>query len=202
MDAGKLNERIEILKLTAINRDSLPGYEWQPECQIWAKADEPSKSNIFSKVGISARSAHFIVRRLNLSLFNAIRWKGHFCFLSAVTSIDRRYLDISAAQVSPIECALYRTKDAEDKYHITQLDDSPAPVLFFPGVLTEKYLGSAEEKARYEQTLRYVLVAPKAVELHEGELVEADTKKYRVMLCHDLDEYKNEYEIERAEDEE
>ena len=64
---------------------------------------------------------------------------------------------------------------------------------------------------RYEQEDSFakarrglVLVTPKAVELKEGDLVtvtEGPARAlYNVRLCHVLDEYKNEYEMEYSKD--
>ena len=70
----------------------------------------------------------------------------------------------------------------------------------FPGVLTEKYLGHTQERPQTSTTVTYVLVTPKAIELAPGSLVDAGGKNYEVQVCHTLDAWKNEYEIQRKED--
>lgn len=47
-------------------------------------------------------------------------------------------------------------------------------------------------------TICYVLVTPKAIALTSGSLVEIAETPYEVLLAHDLDPYKNEYEIKRT----
>lgn len=61
--------------------------------------------------------------------------------------------------------------------------------------------------ADYEQldplavvTWDYVLVMPKVITLDPGSWVICGGRYYRVLVPHELDEYKNEYEIRRKED--
>ena len=67
----------------------------------------------------------------------------------------------------------------------------------------EKYRGYATEKSHGESEISFVLVTPKKVSIDMadvGKLIEIEGKPYQVTICHDLDEYKNEYEVTRKED--
>lgn len=71
----------------------------------------------------------------------------------------------------------------------------------FPGILTERYFNSEEDEVFRRSTLERVLVAPKAVVLRVGDLVQlGDTAPYTVLQRMDLEFYKNEYVLERRED--
>ena len=71
----------------------------------------------------------------------------------------------------------------------------------FPGILTERYFNSEEDEVFRRSTLERVLVAPNAVVLRVGALVQlGDTAPYPILQRMDLEFYKNEYVLERRED--
>ena len=193
MDAGRLNERVFVLKFQGDGAD----YAWGLGSERWARAEETGKNNPFSRAGLSAPSASFCLRRCEVTLHSAIRWKGRHYFLTAIRDIDRMYADITAARVELTPCKVWRgeTRTNPDTKRTERLP--PEVKYTFPGVLTEKYLGyrQLEPMAQLEET--FVLVTPKAIQLEVADLVEAGGEKYAVQVCHILDEYKNEYEITR-----
>jgi len=67
----------------------------------------------------------------------------------------------------------------------------------FPGVLTEKYLAHQQEWPMSVNDLELVLVAPKPIRLQPGRLVACQGAAWEVLVAHELDKYKNEYEIGR-----
>lgn len=189
MDAGKLNERVKLLRLAADGTK----YQWAEAGKLWAAAEQKEKTNLFSSVGIGARSAEFIVRRCGLTLRDAFLWRGKHCFLTSIVDEGKLHWRIAAALIEPAACAATRPekgKDEQGKLCYTQ-----KPLCLFPGFLTEKYLGFVQREPQGQVEHRLVLVTPKAVTLKTGDLVNTDGGVYAVRVCYLLDEFKNEYEI-------
>jgi hypothetical protein len=186
ISAGDLNERVQARELTYDKTED--SWAWQTVWGAWAKAVQSDRSNLFSAVGVGARSVTFVMRkasRINLGL--SFLWRGQFCFLTSITDAEQPgMVEVRAALCEPVECR----KD---------VDLDPAGY-HFPGILTEKYMGHTQERLQATTTVTYVLVTPKAIELDSGSLVDAGGKVYEVQVCHTLDAWKNEYEIQRKED--
>ena len=70
----------------------------------------------------------------------------------------------------------------------------------FPGILTEKYVGHEQLDPHAEVTGDLVLVTPKAVALKPGSWVIVGDRYFLVRVPHELDPFKNEYEVRRKED--
>lgn len=184
--AGELRERVQVQEL--VYNEDANTWSWKTAWGSWAKAEQSDRACLFSSAGIGARSVVFTLRRSNrLTLANAFLWRGRFCFLTSIGSGERPGLvEVKAALCSTADCR----KDV----------DLTPQGCFFPGVLTEKYLGHRQETPVAVTTTTLVLVTPKAIELSSGSLVEADGKDYEVLVRHTLDPWKNEYEIRRKED--
>ena len=180
LDAGRLNERLELLEL----KETSPGvWTWESAGLLWGAVEADGGKNLFSAVGIGARNARLVVRRRALTLHQAMRWRGQHLFLTSITHRDRGHLDIQAA--------LVKTDT------VTLLGDHAEPEKIFPGVLTEKYARHAQEWPMSVNDLALVLVVPKAITLRPGTLVQVREALWEVLVPHDLDEFKNEYEIGR-----
>lgn len=186
VSAGDLNERVQARELT--HDAATDTWSWTTAWGSWVKAVQSDRASYFSTVGIGARSVTFIMRkasRINLGL--SFLWRGQFCFLTSIADTEQPgMVEVKAALCETVACQ----KD---------VDLDPAGYKF-PGVLTEKYLGYTQERPQASTTVTYVLVTPKAIDLALGSLVEAGCKNYEVQVCHTLDPWKNEYEIQRKED--
>lgn len=184
--AGDLRERVQVLQL--VYDEAANKWTWEHVRSIWVKAEQSDRSNLFSAVGVGARSVTFTMRESKrLDLTYAFRWKGQFCFLTSITSADQRgFSEVKAALCSPVDCLADANKDPTGVY--------------FPGVLTEKYVGHSQPDFHSELTTDYVLVTPKAVSLNPGSWLVADGQYYLVLTPHLLDPYKNEFEIQRKDD--
>lgn len=181
--AGKLDQPLEVLEL----RETSAGvWEWVTVRRAWGQVEQTTKTNLFSKVGVGARDAAVVIRRQPLTLHNALRWKGQHLFLTAITHRDRGHLDVAAALVIPDTVRLRADETIEGKT--------------FPGVLTEKYVRHEQEWPMSVNELGLVLVTPKAIALRPGCLVEVRDAAWEVLVPHELDQYKNEYEIGRRVD--
>ena len=179
MDAGAMRDRVELLNL-----ESTAGrFEWVAAEKLWAKVELTGKRNLFSSIGIGARDAALTIRARPITLHQAIRYKGQHLFLTEITTPVRGWAEVKAALVEPILCRAN-----------AEVDDS-GPT--FPGVLTEKYLSFAQREPQVENTITYVLVTPKAVELPIESLVQVGNELMVVRAAHLLDPYKHEYEVER-----
>lgn len=179
MDAGKLRETLEVLEL----RETAPAiWEWVPIRRTWAQVEQSAKTNLFSQVGLGARDAAMVIRRQPLTLHNAMRWRGQHLFVTAITQRDRNYLDVAAALVE-VDAVILQDEG-----------------LRFPGVLTEKYVRFSQEWPMSENEHSLVLVTPKQIRLQPGSLVEARGNAWEVLMPHELDAYKNEYELGRRVD--
>ena len=189
MDAGKLTERVNLLRLAADGTN----YRWAEAGRLWAAAVQKEKTNLFSSVGIGARSVEFTVRRCGLTLRDAFLWRGKHCFLTSIVDEGKLHWKITAALIEPAACAATRPekgKDEQGKLCYTQ-----KPLCSFPGFLTEKYLGFVQREPQGQVEHRLVLVTPKAVTLKTGDLVRTGGDAWAVRVCYLLDEFKNEYEI-------
>lgn len=190
-----LHEKAEILSL----KSSADGHAffWEPTSSVWLKGEIQSKSNLFSKIGIGARSVNFEMFRRELTMHQAIQWNGRFCFISNIIK-NGVYLNVSAALVEPVECT-YKEKKYK-RGNLNRPEEIEPEIVTFPGILTEKYLGHEKDVPRAVNELEHVLVTPKPIEMKPGKIVIVGEKPYTVTICHTLDEYKNEYEIRREAD--
>lgn len=190
MNPGELKERIEILKLDNVDNN----FEWNSEITVWAKVEQLKTKNIFSNVGLGVKSIKFFIRKCDLTLHNAIKWRGKHCFLTDIVENDKRYLEITAALIEPKTCTVKRVgKPTLNELNRPVYDDPT--IITFPGCLTEKYIRNIQDDPMPVIETQYVLVTPKVIELQEREIVMIDDVSYIVLISHTLDEYKNEYEI-------
>ena len=108
-------------------------------------------------------------------------------------------MQIITAEVQRVECKAFRQgEEILDEHNRPQ--ETEEVFLTFPAVITEKYLKYAQDEVHGENDLTFVLVTPKEIQLIPGDLVEISGDFYNVRICHTLDEYKNEYEIQREKD--
>lgn len=199
VQAGDLDQRVQVLEL----QKEPTAYSWQEVGAVWAKAELDTRSNLFSSIGIGARGATFTVRsNRRLSLANAYLWRGRHCFLTSIIPLadSPGYVQVKAALVDPVNCTATwvprNTKDALNR----PVEGVPETVIF-PAILTEKYRKNEPEDVYRTLTQQRVLVTPKAIQLRAGTEVQIrDGSVYIVRSVMDLDEWKNEYEIEHQED--
>ena len=196
MNPGELREKISILKLNQ-NDNS---YTWEQSSTLWTKVERLNSNNLFSRVGIGAKSIKFIIRRKSdLSLHDAFKWNGKHCFLTDIVDINPMYYEVTVALIEPRLCAVKRTgKPVLNELNRPVYSDDVT--LTFPACLTEKYIGFTQGEPMGVKETRYVMVTPKSIKLQVGELVTIDETDYTVIIPHVLDEFKNEYEIIVKED--
>ncbi|MPN39829.1 hypothetical protein SDC9_187363 [bioreactor metagenome] len=129
----------------------------------------------------------FTIRRQSVDLGCAIVWGAQHCFLtSIVPTEDKIHLVVTAAMVNIVSCVADAQATPQGKA--------------FPAALTEKYIRHEQPEPYSMNTVCYVLVAPKAVSLAPGSLVDVDGTPYEVLCAHTLDTWKNEFEIMRKAD--
>lgn len=181
-----LDQKVEALTL---HRDTGGNYAWKVIGTRHANVEQDARNNLFSSVGIGARGATVTIRPdRTLTLHHALRWRGQHLFLtSIIPSQWRDRLEVKTALCAPVECVA----NAQNKG-----EEGPK----FPGILTEKYVGHAQLDPHAVVTTDYVLVTPKVITLAPGTWVICAGKYYRVLVPHELDEFKNEYEVRRKED--
>lgn len=181
--AGKLKEAMEVL---ALQENPAGTWTWEPVRRIYAHVELSTARSLFSEVGIGARAAELVLRRQELTLHNALLWGGQHLFLTAIVPEGRTFLRVQAALVQPVACRV-RATDTE-------------PEMAFPGILTEKYARHAQDWPMSVNELLLVLVVPKEIVIRPGRLVETRGAAWEVLVPHELDAYKNEYEIGRTVD--
>ena len=197
--AGQLDQPLEVLEL---KETSAGVWEWAAVRRAWGQVEQTAKTNLFSKVGVGARDAALVIRRQPLTLHNALGWRGRHLFLTAITENGRNHLSVSAALVEPVTCTAqgYTTKMGEGN-RPQKVETDPVT---FPGVLTEKYVKYEQEDTFAKSRRGLVLVTAKPIRLREGDLVTVQSGPaaavYNVQVCHVLDAYKNEYEMEFSRD--
>lgn len=198
--SSRLTQKVEILRISG--DASLGGFVWAKNGRCWADIELDVKNNLFSSVGIGARGATVTMRpRLGLDLRHALRWNDQFLFLtSIILSPDRDRLELKAALCDPVTLTA-RPQARTGRNELDRPVVSQLPSFTFPGILTELYRQNAQDEIYRAETLRRVLVTPKAVALRPGDLVQPGTgAPYTVRQALDLDQWKNEYVIERQED--
>lgn len=180
-----LKERVQVQHL--LHSPEANTYAWEVKRNTWAAAVQDDRKNLFSSVGIGARGVTFTIRRSSsLALTNSFLWRGRFCFLTSIVDGDPGFQVVKAALCDPVDCI----QDA----------DRESQGCRFPGILTEKYVAHEQLDPQSEVTGDLVLVTPKAVTLAPGSWVIAGGRYFKVRVPHELDPYKNEYEIRRKED--
>ena len=175
VDAGKLSERIELLRLVKGENE----YRWELLRRSWASVELQQRRNNFSAHGIGAAGAELVLRRQELTLLDAIRWRGQHLFLTGIAPRGRNHLTVAAALVEVRACR------------------DPESGLAFPGVVTEKYLGHRQEEPMAVNPMRHILITHPAIDLKPGRLVEVDGESWPITMSHRLDLWKAEYELER-----
>lgn len=196
MNPGILRERGEILTLFPISG----GFEWKMDRKIWISVKETGKKNLFSGVGVGAAGVEILMRETDLTLHNAIRWRRQHYFLTNIQEegIHPVYYKVQAARITPKTVTQYRMKTewGENNRPINKY----LPLQTFPACVTEKYVKSSEQDSHVETEAQLAAVTPKVIEAKAGDLFEIEGKKYRVMTAHLQDEFKNEYIIQRTEE--
>lgn len=180
-----LKERIQVQCL--LHYPEADAFAWEVSRNIWAAAEQDARSNLFSSAGTGARGVTFTVRRSRaLTLHNAFRWRGQFCFLTAIEDGEPGFQVVKAALREPLVC-------------VQDADMEPVGCTF-PGILTEKYAGHQQLEPHAEVTGDFVLVTPKMITLAPGSWVTVGGAYYLVRVPHELEPFRNEYEIRRKED--
>ena len=195
MNPGRLRERGFVLRLSG--KENL---KWDMLCGIWLSGKLTGRRNLFSRVGIGADGAEFLLRERDITLHDAILWEGQQYFLTNIAKEGTGpvYFRISAARVSPETVTVRR--DIIEMGALNRPERVEKEIGSFPGCITEKYLGSSPEDSHIESEKRLIAVAPKAAAYRAGDCFEIRGKRYRVEVVHELESWKNEYEIRREED--
>ena len=176
----------QAIRVLALRREG-DSYAWEEARRTWAAAEQDDRMNLFSDLGVGARGVTFTIRKSrSLTLHDALRWRGQFCFLTSIVDGDPGFQVVRAALCEPVDC-------------IRDADRAPQGGRF-PGILTEKYVAHEHLDPHAEVTGDFVLVTPKAVRLAPGSWAVAGGRYFLVRAPHELDPYKNEYEIRRRED--
>lgn len=177
---GKMRDRAVRLRLAQTPEK----VSWEASGNVWARAERQTGGNIFSSVGLSAESWKFTVRAQDITMHDALELDGRHHFITAIDKPERGFFEIMTARVKMTACQA----------------EPGAGGLIFPAALTEKYVRHEQLSPMADNTVSYVLVTPKCVDLEEGRLVKADGLIYEIQTAHRLDEYKNEFEIVRRWD--
>lgn len=189
MNIGELKDKIQVLALA--NKDN--AYSWSTEANIWAKVEPIRGYNIISKIGHSVKAMKFTIRKRVLTRHQAISWRDKHYMLTDIDEINRMYYEVTAGEIEPVQCSASRDVATKDELNRPILDRQALGS--FPAYLVEKYYAHKQETPRAVTDITYVLVTPKAIMLEAGDLVTIASDVYYVWLVHQLDEFKNEYEI-------
>lgn len=180
-----LKERIQVQRL--FHYPEANAFAWEVKRTTWAKAEQDARKNLFSSVGIGARGVTFTLRRNpELTIVDSFLWRGRFCFLTSIVDGDPGFQVVKAALCDPVDC--------QNDTHLTP------PGFCFPGILTEKYVGHEQKDPHVELTGDFVLVTPKEIALKPGHWITVSGVYFEVLIPHELDPCKNEYEIRRKVD--
>lgn len=198
--SSALTEKMEILSL--VKDEETGDYTWTVSRKCWASVTLHERKNMFSVTGVAVQAATLLVRfNTKITLQNALRWGDVFLHLTTIEQ-DRTQgcQRIRAGLCRPdILTAKPRARSGRDALNRPITVQRAA--FSFPGILTEKYYRNEADDVFRTTTQQRVLVTPKAIVLRAGDGVQqADGRQYTVRQVLDLDTWKNEYVIERQED--
>lgn len=180
---GRLSDRVDVLALqNAPELGSTAAWSWEPVRRTWAQAELMTRPNVYSVHGIGAAGVSFILRRQDITMDHALRWRGQHCFITSIRPLGRLYLAADTALVVLSQCRDLMSGDT------------------FPAVMTERYVGHQQMEPMAVNVRRRVLVTPKAVRLTPGPLVEVDGVQWPITTAYELDPHKNEYELQKEVD--
>ena len=195
MNPGKLRDRGIVLRLAG--KEML---RWEPVCTVWLQGKPTGRKNLFSRVGIGADGAEFLLRERDRTLHDAILWEGQHYFLTDIAKegVHPVYWKVSAARVNPVDVTVKR--DTVEKGAQNRPVREERKIGSFPGCVTEKYLGNSPQDSHIESEERLIVVAPKAALYKKGDRFEFGGERFRVEVVHSLENWKNEYEVRREAD--
>lgn len=194
---GALRDLIQFLKLEQTEN----GFEWVSQTNMFAQVKQKTSKNIFSTVGLGVPTVEFTIRNRHITLDNALMFKGQHCFITNIEEHpdSRNFYKVTTAAITPRICSVQRrTAELDPVYNRPILSDNTK--ITFPACVTEKYIKTAVETPQTNTEQCLVLVVPKAITLKVGEQITLEGKVWRVVVPHELDNWKNEYEIIRNDD--
>lgn len=198
INAGRMRDRITGLRIV----ENAEGFAWKDDGLRYALTEWPAKRSVFSNVAMSARAVKLTMRRDDrLTLQHAMRLPdGRHLFLTQITPLENRlYMTVDAAVVRLSDCSVKRTKTVIDPA-FNRVKLGTERTVTFPAVLSERYLHDRQATPQLMNTERMVLTCPKAVDLNIGESVTVDGAEYIVLVAHELDPDRNDYEVQRKID--
>ena len=97
MNPGKLRGRGFVLRLSGTT-----DLRWESLAEVWISGKSTGRKNLFSKVGIGADGAEFLLRERDLTLHDAILWNGRHYFLTDIVKEGAHpvYYRVQAARVT------------------------------------------------------------------------------------------------------
>lgn len=201
IQVGTLRERLDVLAL-ACSEDGA-AYFWKRVRGAWAAARMETRRVIFSSSGTSARGVTFTIRRDEwLTLGNAYAWNGQHCFLTDILRDDpnRGFWTVRAALCESVTLtAKPQKRTGRDTLNRPKAVEVSG--FTFPGILTERYFRNEADDISRAETQQRVLIAPKAITLRAGDLVQrGEETPYTVRQVMDLDAHRNEFLLERRSD--
>lgn len=113
--------------------------ELSPEDEILLEVLYCAAVGYMTQAGVGAHGVIFTIRKSRtLTLHNALRRRGQFCFLTSIADGDPGFQVVNAALRDPVDC-------------IQDADRAPQGCRF-PGILTEKYAGHEQLDPHAEVT--------------------------------------------------
>ena len=156
---------------------------------IWAGSERLKGKVAYAPHGMaSTQGVQFTIRERDVDLSRQlIEWRGESYIPAETWTEARGWTAIKAARVH-IRQWTY-TGPRKDPEHSS-----------FPGILSELWQGRQDPDYHSEIHAGLLLVTPKAVELRPGDALTCEGKRYRVDVCHKLEDHINEYEVYSRED--
>ena len=180
VDPGSMSQPISVMQYT---QNPTGVWSWQALQQTRANVTLKTERNIFSSLSASASGAEVILRKQALTLSNLLQWGDKSLYITSILPEGRLHYKVSTAVV-PLAT-------------VTLVADATTQAMTFDGILAEKYARHEQEWPMSVNDLSLMLVVPKAITLRPGSLMQARGASWEVLVPHELDEFKNEYEIGR-----
>lgn len=176
-------------------------FTWQPFKNIWINYQTDPRLNLFSKVGVGARSVIIKLQKdKDLTLSHSIAVDGRIHFISDILQDGALFQEIRCVNIKPTQCTAVREMPGEVDKETKRPSRGKKTNISFPAVLTEKYNRYNQLEPQIETQKILVMVTNKQILLEGSDLVYLaghGDKPYILQISHTLDEFQNEYEISR-----
>lgn len=185
-----LNHKITLLEHT--------GGAYLPVKTLWGNAEHKAFAVASARTVRAAGLAIKFNKRSTINRSHVLEYKEKRYIIGEIDCLDENFLVVIASEAVFKPCVA--TRQQSHKNNLNNPIYAPSKVINFEGAIFDKWQGYTAESAMYVAEQKLILITPKCVNLEINDIVSFDDKDYIVEIPHELDEYRNEYEIYRRDE--